>query len=340
MSAPAAGGANPVLGAPIGGGGNPIAPGNPDTDHSHDGVTGAQAEAVSGLHQQDSPTSSSDKRTLQGGATGTGGEYGEEKDQALPLPRRLGEHDSARSSQDHVAELGEGGRGVSVRRGKEEFAALERRFSNLSQRSQERDLQRQTTRRSTRSMSISGFQKPGRTITNQSSQSRVIQQSDAEKGIKTEDDEFNLADVLRSGREKSDEAGIKHKKVGVVWEDLEVVGGGGLKINIRSFVSAIIEQVSPILILDPAACCVLLTYHSSSCPCSPSLVCLATSLSPPSQRRSSTRHLVSSSQEKCVLFSVDQVPVVQPSSNPSPTSVTATWRSRVMSRTPVLAGRK
>lgn len=242
MSGPAAGGANPVLGAPIGSGGNPMAPANPETDNAHDGVTSANAQAVSGhadgasvspLHKHDSPSSSSDKRTLQGDVEG------EDKDQALPLPRRVGQHDSARSSQDHVAELGEGR--VSVRRGKEEFAALERRFSNLSQRSQE--LQRQSTRRSTRSMSISGFNRAEKTITRQSEQP-----DGGEKGIKTEDDEFNLADVLRSGREKSDEAGIKHKKVGVVWEDLEVIGGGGMRINIRNFMSAIIEQfLMPIL---------------------------------------------------------------------------------------------
>lgn len=219
-----------------------MAPANPETDNAHDGVTSANAQAVSGhadgasvspLHKHDSPSSSSDKRTLQGDVEG------EDKDQALPLPRRVGQHDSARSSQDHVAELGEGR--VSVRRGKEEFAALERRFSNLSQRSQE--LQRQSTRRSTRSMSISGFNRAEKTITRQSEQP-----DGGEKGIKTEDDEFNLADVLRSGREKSDEAGIKHKKVGVVWEDLEVIGGGGMRINIRNFMSAIIEQfLMPIL---------------------------------------------------------------------------------------------
>lgn len=252
-----------------------MAPGNPATDNAHDGVTAANAEAVSGgetsnpLGQHESPTSSSDKRTLQGGD----GDFGaEEKDQALPLPRKVGQHDSARSSQDHVAELGEGR--VSVRRGKEEFAALERRFSNISQRSQE--LQRQSTRRSTRSMSISGFHRPEKTITNQSQQ-----QDGGEKGIKTEDDEFNLADVLRSGRERSDQSGIKHKKVGVVWEDLEVVGGGGMRINIRNFVSAIIEQfLMPMLTIlgwfgyKPFAPKPKTILHSSSGVLKPGEMCL------------------------------------------------------------------
>jgi ABC-type multidrug transport system fused ATPase/permease subunit len=230
-AAPAAGGANIVLGAPIGSGGDPMAPGNPRNADGADGVTDANAEAVTG-HAKSSSTTS-DKRTLNG----EGEEFGEGKDQALPLPRHMGQHDSARSSQDHVAELGEGR--VSVRKGKEEFAALERRFSNMSQHSA--DLQRQSTRQSRRS--FTGFAKPEKTTTRQSQQ--VV---DSEKGGKTEEDEFNLADVLRSGREKSDQSGIKRKKVGVVWEDLEVVGGGGLKINIRNFLSAIIEQfLMPVL---------------------------------------------------------------------------------------------
>lgn len=136
---------------------------------------------------------------------------------------------SANSSSDHVAELG--GRGVSVRRGKEEFAALERRFSNLSQRSQE--LQRQNTRRSSFG-----------------AKTKQVESADPEKGEKpaAAEEEFDLAATLREGQQKSDEAGIKHKNVGVVWEDLEVVGAGGLKINIRNFVNAIIEQfLMPIL---------------------------------------------------------------------------------------------
>ena len=282
MSQPAAGGANIVLGAPIGSGGNPMAPGNPDTANAHDGVTQANAEAVSGgggvsgalglnNHHNDNDTnghspSSSDRQTLQGDVDG------EDKDQALPLPRRVGQHDSARSSQDHVAELGEGR--VSVRKGKEEFAALERRFSNMSQRSQE--LQRQSTRRSTRSMSISGFNRAEKTTTRQSNQP-----DGGEKGMKTEDDEFNLAEVLRSGKEKNDEAGIKHKKVGVVWEDLEVIGGGGLKINIRNFMSAIIEQfLMPVLAIlglfgfKPFATKPKTILHSSSGVLKPGEMCL------------------------------------------------------------------
>jgi hypothetical protein len=227
----AAGGSIPILGAPLGAGGDPTA-GNPRNTVG-DGVTDASAEAVTGKSSSTS-SSSPDKRTLTGDDA-----YGEEKDVASPLPKHVGQHESARSSQDHVAELGEGR--VSVRKGKEEFAALERRFSNMSQHSQE--LQRSNTRQSRRS--LSGFTRPEKVTTRQSQ--KIV---DSEKGGKTEDDEFNLADVLRSGRDKSDQSGIKRKKVGVVWEDLEVVGGGGLKINIRNFLSAIIEQfLMPVLMI-------------------------------------------------------------------------------------------
>ena len=251
----------PVLGAPIGAGGNPLVPGN----HGDDGVSGARTEAATG-HSGSPSSSSPDKRTLNNDADAND----ESNDKFLPLPKHVGQHDSARSSQDHVAELGEGR--VSVRKGKEEFAALERRFSNMSQHSQE--LQRSNTRASRRSQS--GFVRPEKTATRQSQ--KIV---DSEKGGKTEDDEFNLADVLRSGRDKSDQSGIKRKKVGVVWEDLEVVGGGGLKINIRNFLSAIIEQfLMPVLMIlgwfgyKPFAAKPKTILHTSSGVMKPGEMCL------------------------------------------------------------------
>ncbi|WVQ86013.1 hypothetical protein IAT38_008181 [Cryptococcus sp. DSM 104549] len=130
------------------------------------------------------------------------------------------------SADDLVAELEP--HHVSVHRGKHDFAALERKYSTLSQQSHE--LNRQTTRRSLHST----FSRSDRITSH-------LTQDDAEKA-KEEEGAFNLADVLRSGREKEDEAGIKRKAVGVVWEDLEVIGAGGMRINIRNFSSAIIEQ--------------------------------------------------------------------------------------------------
>lgn len=149
---------------------------------------------------------------------------GDTLQERLAAPK-IGVNASASSSQDYVGEMPQ--QRVSVRRGKEEFAALERRYSNLSQNSSH--LERSNTRRSIISRQIS----------------RQISQRDVEKA---EDGEFNLSDTLRSGRSKQDEAGIKRKAVGVVWDDFEVVGAGGMKINIRTFPDAIKEQfIMPVI---------------------------------------------------------------------------------------------
>jgi hypothetical protein len=137
-------------------------------------------------------------------------------EKAFPAAQ-IGMKRSAHSSMDHVADLGTHQR-VSVRRGKEEFAALERRFSNLSQRSG--DLQRVGTRRSTRS----GFAQPERVLSASSVGQQDVEKQDAQE-------EFNLAETLKSSKGRNDEAGIKHKEVGVAWEDLEVIGAGGLKVR-------------------------------------------------------------------------------------------------------------
>lgn len=140
------------------------------------------------------------------------------------MPNTIGMNPSASSSADFVGEM-EKPKGVSVRRGKEEFAALERRYSNMSAHSG--DLQRSNTRRSALSF--------GR----QPSHLNAVKEKDVEKG---KEEEFNLAETLKTGREKQDEAGIKKKVVGVAWDDLQVIGGGGMKINIRVFPQAIVEQ--------------------------------------------------------------------------------------------------
>ena len=138
------------------------------------------------------------------------------------------------SNTDHVAELG-GHKHVSVQRGKSEFNELQRHISNLSRRSE--DLARTQTRRSTYSIP-SGLGGPAQQVTSAESSQDP---STAEKG-EAKEEEFNLVDFLRTGKEKRDEAGIKAKKVGVIWEDLEVLGAGGMRINIRNFSDAVVEQ--------------------------------------------------------------------------------------------------
>lgn len=159
-----------------------------------------------------------------------------ENESRLIVPAHLAqvhEKRSAASSTDVLTDLGQR---VSVKQGREDFARLERRFSQLSQESS------QLQRTGTRGSFMYGFAKPERVLTTASSAAPDVEKS------KTEDDDFDLAAVLRSGRDLSDKQGIKHKSVGVVWEDLEVIGAGGMKINIRNFASAISEQfIMPVI---------------------------------------------------------------------------------------------
>ncbi|KAI5450104.1 ATP-binding cassette transporter snq2 [Naganishia albida] len=65
-------------------------------------------------------------------------------------------------------------------------------------------------------------------------------QADLEK--QEDEDQFNLAEYIRGGHNARDEQGFSHKEVGVVWDHLRVIGGGGLKIHVRTFPNAIMEQ--------------------------------------------------------------------------------------------------
>jgi len=223
------------LGAPVGVGYPtevpPVNNNNNNTPVPYPTTTGAAdtnntashtVRSSSGDHSSNDGTLNNDNAEGSAGALGVPGTGGDESG----LKRS--------NNSSFVGELGGPGH-VSVRRGKEEFAALERRFSNLSQNSD--NLSRFESRRSVRSMQR-GFSKAEKIR----SASSGPDPSDAEKGKAGEEEEFNLSEVLRSGREKKDEAGIKRKQVGVVWEDLEVIGAGGMKINIRNFSSAVIEQ--------------------------------------------------------------------------------------------------
>ncbi|ORY35846.1 P-loop containing nucleoside triphosphate hydrolase protein [Naematelia encephala] len=175
------------------------------------------------------------------GSASSNGTLAEEHEEKAAAPGgdsgAAGVKRSRNSSYDHVAELGD--HHVSYHRGREEFNALERRFSTISQRSQE--LQRQTTRRSIRSAHSHAAHGHGPEFAPAEKTLSANSAPDPEKAEAAPDD-FDLAEMLRNGREKRDEAGIKHKAVGVIWEDLEVRGAGGLKINIRNFSSAVIEQ--------------------------------------------------------------------------------------------------
>lgn len=94
------------------------------------------------------------------------------------------------------------------------------------------------------------FAQLGRTLTRQSS----LHQTQSREGRDVEKDaaesEFDLLEVMRGDKDARDAEGMKAKRVGVTWNDLKVVGGGGMKIHVRVFPDAIVEQfLLPVLSL-------------------------------------------------------------------------------------------
>jgi ATP-binding cassette subfamily G (WHITE) protein 2 (SNQ2) len=65
-------------------------------------------------------------------------------------------------------------------------------------------------------------------------------QADLEK--QEEEDQFNLTEYIRGTSDARDAQGFNHKQVAVTWDHLRVIGGGGLKIHVRTFPNAIMEQ--------------------------------------------------------------------------------------------------
>ncbi|KII93944.1 hypothetical protein PLICRDRAFT_36161 [Plicaturopsis crispa FD-325 SS-3] len=83
-----------------------------------------------------------------------------------------------------------------------------------------------------------------------------VDEKDPEKGVvkdaNGESETFDLREYLAASTDAHQSAGIKHKHVGVTWEDLEVnvVGGADMKFYIRTFGMALMEFfISPFLIL-------------------------------------------------------------------------------------------
>ena len=46
-----------------------------------------------------------------------------------------------------------------------------------------------------------------------------------------EHDDFDLLEYMKGDLEKRDQAGFKHKEIGVIFKDLSVIGAGGMKVN-------------------------------------------------------------------------------------------------------------
>lgn len=202
-------------------------------DPAHTGVTGEDGRPLSSV------ASTADQYHDAESSSG-----GTAVDPRLAVGGSGDEQTRSSSNSSFIADLNDDH--VHVARAKEEFAALERRYSAMSQNSN--DLHRTTTGLSLRQVTSRFGGKPERTTTRQTvaTQASAAGVVDAEKGEATaaagDEVEFNLADELRHGRSAQDAADIKHKRVGVIWEDLEVIGAGGMKMHIRNFTNAVIEQ--------------------------------------------------------------------------------------------------
>lgn len=96
--------------------------------------------------------------------------------------------------------------GVNVQRAEADFAELSKELSRAS--NQHRRLSRVQSRQSRKDQTVADVEKAGET------------------GSEGSDEPFDLEAVLRGGKDEEEAAGIKSKRIGVVWEDLTVSGIG------------------------------------------------------------------------------------------------------------------
>lgn len=73
------------------------------------------------------------------------------------------------------------------------------------------------------------FNELSKTLSRRKHDSTSSDDTDPEKG----EEPFDLRDYLQSSNDARQSAGIKHKHVGVTWEDLQVQGAGGIGSKVR-----------------------------------------------------------------------------------------------------------
>jgi ATP-binding cassette, subfamily G (WHITE), member 2, SNQ2 len=110
--------------------------------------------------------------------------------------------------------------GVNVERAEQEFAQLNRELSQTSNLS--RRISRVQSHRSRKNEAVTDVEK--------------ATGSDA-----SSDEPFDLQAVLRGNRDEEEAAGIKSKRIGVMWDGLTVSGIGGVKNYIKTFPDAFIS---------------------------------------------------------------------------------------------------
>jgi hypothetical protein len=115
-------------------------------------------------------------------------------------------HSSEKYNEKSVVETGNG---VNISRAEAEFAQLNKELSRTSNIS--RKLSRTQSRQSHKNQTIADVEKG---------------QNESET---SSDEPFDLESVLRGNRNEEEAAGIKSKRIGVVWDGLTVCGIGGVK---------------------------------------------------------------------------------------------------------------
>lgn len=100
--------------------------------------------------------------------------------------------------------------GVNIKRAESDFAELSKELSRTS--NIERRLSRVQSRHSRKDQAVTDVEKAGVAASEASS-----------------DEPFDLEKTLRGSRDEEEAAGIKSKRIGVVWDDLTVSGIGGVK---------------------------------------------------------------------------------------------------------------
>ncbi|KAF3761569.1 hypothetical protein M406DRAFT_99849 [Cryphonectria parasitica EP155] len=116
--------------------------------------------------------------------------------------------------------------GVSVEQARDDFQQLSRKFSSVSKASRtSHDAQRRGSHKDIHQKEDVALAESGTSLSNEGEQ----------------EDQFDLEGALRTGLDAEQQAGIRPKHIGVIWEDLTVKGTGGFENYVKTFPNAFID---------------------------------------------------------------------------------------------------
>ena len=123
--------------------------------------------------------------------------------------------DARRGSMSDIDNRGQHNGSVNVEQAQADFTELSKQLSQASQR---QSLKRGRSGHSGARNHAAGDVEQG------------LGKDDSEHSTKDYDDPLDLEALLRGARSEDEEAGIRSKRIGVLWDDLSVSGVGGGKI--------------------------------------------------------------------------------------------------------------